>query len=108
MLEEKDLQAIGQLMDTKLSAQKSDIIGDVKGLLSESDQRVLDESTRRMNIMLENVVTPKFNLLAESQQSILEKLVPRACVDELEDEVKFLKVIIRQITEDVQNLKKAN
>lgn len=104
MLDEKDLQAIGQMMDTQ--EKKLSAMMDTK--LAETEQRILDESTRRMNILLENVVTPKFSLLAENQRDILEKLVPRVRVDELEDEVKFLKVIVRQMNEDIQNLKKAN
>ena len=33
---------------------------------------------------------------------------PRFRVDELEDEMKFLKSIVRQMSEDLQKLKKAN
>lgn len=89
MLDEKDLQAISQMMDGKLAAQKKEIMNEVK-------------------VLLDTEVQTKFNLLAEGQQEILERLVPRSRVDDLEDEVKFLKSIIRQISEDVQKLKKAN
>lgn len=104
MLDEKDLQAIGQLMD----AQEKKLSAMMDTKLAEQKKEILAETTYNMNILLENVVAPKFSLLAENQQSILEKLVPRARVDELEDEVKFLKVIVRQMNEDIQNLKKAN
>ena len=43
----------------------------------------------------------------QGQQAILEKLVPHSRVDDLEDEVKFLKSIVRQMNEDLQVLKKA-
>lgn len=85
MLDEKDLQSIVKLMDQ----QKKDII-------------------REVSVLIENEVTPKFNLLAEGQQTILETLAPKNRVDELEDEVKFLKSIVRQMNEDIQQLKKAN
>lgn len=85
MLDEKDLQAIAQLMEQ----QKREIIHEV-------------------NVLIENEVTPKFNLLAEGQQTILDTLAPKSRVDELEDEVKFLKSIVRQMNEDIQKLKKAN
>ena len=62
MLEEKDLQAIAQLMqgmedriDQKLAQQKKEIMQEVGELI-------------------ENEVTPRFNLLAENQQSMMEKL----------------------------------
>ena len=50
----------------------------------------------------------RFDLLAEGIQDIQEKLVPRSRVDDLEEEVKFLKVLYRQMNEDLQELKKAN
>lgn len=93
VLDEKDLEAIGRMMDARLAQQK---------------QEILIETTHRMKVLIENEVTPKFNLLAEGQQDILEKLVPRSRVDDLEDEVKFLKSIVRQMNEDLQLLKKAN
>jgi len=93
VLDEKDLQAIGTLIDTKLEKNKKES---------------LDEATHRMKILLDADVTPKFNLLAEGIQDIQEKLVPRTRVDNLEDEVKFLKVIVRQMAERISELEKAN
>lgn len=85
MLDEKDLQAISQLM----AQQRKEIMHDVK-------------------VLLDTEVSTKFNLLAEGQQTILETLTPKSRVDDLEDEVKFLKSIVRQMNEDLQKLKKAN
>ena len=61
-----------------------------------------------MNIIIESDVMPKFNLLAEGIQDIQEKLLPRSRVDDLEDEMKFLKVMIRQMAERISELEKAN
>jgi len=88
MLDEKDLQAISQIMDSKLAAQKKEIMGEVQ-------------------VLMESQFQPQFNLLAEGQQAILEKLVPRSRVDDLEDEVKFLKSMVRRMDEELQALKKA-
>ena len=85
MLDEKDLQAIAQLM----AQQKKEVMGEVK-------------------FLLDTEVKTQFNLLAEGIQDIQEKLVPRSRVDDLEGEVKFLKSIVRQMSEDLQELKKAN
>lgn len=93
-MESKELlEAISQMIDTKLAQQKTDI---------------LDEATHRMKVLLDTAVNTKFNLLAEGIQDIQEKLVPRLRMDDLEDEVKFLKTVIRQMNEDIQSLKKAN
>ena len=43
-----------------------------------------------------------------SIKDIQEKLVPRSRMDDLEDEVKFLKLMCRQMAEDIAKLKKAN
>ena len=93
MLDEKDLQAIAEMMDSKMDA-KLEPIKEVK--------------STGIKLTLENVIQPQIDGLAENQQIILEKLVPRSRVDELEDEMKFLKVIIRQMNEDIQKLKAAN
>lgn len=89
MLDEKDLQSIATMLDTKLAAQKAEIM-------------------RGAHVLMESEFGPKFNLLAEGQQVILEKLVPRSRVDDLEDEVRFLKSVIRRMDDDLQQLKKAN
>lgn len=42
------------------------------------DEKDLKEIAHLMNVIIENDVTPKFNLLAEGQQTILETLAPKA------------------------------
>lgn len=103
MLDEKDLQAIAQMMDKKLSQQKQEILLEMASKLEPIKSEVTG-----IKLALENVIQPQIDGLAENQQIILEKLVPRSRVDELEDEVKFMKVIIRQMNEDIQKLKAAN
>jgi hypothetical protein len=84
MLNEQDLQAISKM----LVDQKNEIMDEVQ-------------------VLMESQFQPQFNLLAEGQQAILEKLVPRSRVDDLEDEVKFLKSIVRRMDDELQALKKA-
>ena len=76
MLDEKDLQAIDQLM------------------------------AHRMNIILESEISPKLNLLAEGMEILQEKMAPRSRVDELDEEIKFLKLMVRQMNERINNLEK--
>lgn len=78
MLDEKDLQAIDQLM------------------------------AYRMNIILESEISPKLNLLAEGMEILQEKMASRSRVDELDEEIKFLKLMVRQMNERINNLEKAN
>ncbi len=81
-------QDLAELMDAKLQEQKQDLI-------------------QCMNVIIESEVTPKFNLLADGQAQIREMLIPRTRVDDLEDEVKFLKLMCQQMAEDIAKLKKA-
>ena len=78
-------------------------------MLEERDLQEIDRlMAHRMNIIIESDVMPKFNLLAGGIQDIQEKLLPRSRVDDLEDERKFLKVMIRQMAERISELEKAN
>ena len=56
---------------------------------------------------MENQIKPQLRLLAEGTADIQERLIPRARVDELEDEVRFLKLMVRQMAERVSLLVKA-
>ena len=97
MLDEKDMQAVSNLVDEKLGASE------------ERMSRVIDDrigaSERRMQVLIENTVNPKFDLVLDG---LREQLVPRSRVDDLEDEVKFLKVVVRQMGERMTALEKAN
>ena len=72
------------------------------------DEKDYKEIAHLMSVLIENEVKPRFDLLAEGQKNILETLAPKSRVEELEDEVKFLKSMIRRINEDVQKLQTAN
>ena len=85
MLEKQDLQAIAELM----KQQKTEIINEVK-------------------VLIENEVTPKFNLVVEGLQAVNEKLdnlAPKSRLENLEDEVNLLKIVIKQMNEEINTLK---
>lgn len=115
MLDEKDLQAIQSMIDAaeqRIAKSTTDLIDAAEQRITKSTTDFIDAAEQRITkntvALMDMEFTKKFNFLSEGQQAILDKLVPRSRVDELEDEVKFLKVIVRQMTEDIQNLKKAN
>ena len=60
-----------------------------------------------MQTIIESSITPKLNLLAENQRTLLETLAPKSRVDELQEEVDFLKSIIKMHSEQIAELKKA-
>ncbi len=74
----------------------------------EAIQGVVErESNRQMNLIVENAVTPQLKALAEGQRMLLEKLAPKSRVEELEQEVEFLKSVIRLHSSEIAELKKA-
>ena len=82
MLDEKDLQAIAEMMkgmesriDQKLEKQK---------------QEILDESTRRTKLLLDTEVTTRFNLLAEGQKVIMDAITPKNEIEQIRSEMDVL------------------
>ena len=122
MLDEKDLQAIAQLMDAKLAHQKQDIMSETKGLLAQQKQEImsetkgllaqqkqeiLDESTRRTKLLLDTEVTTRFNLLAEGQQTILEKLERLDDMEVMDTRINALEAMVKKLNRDMEKLKRA-
>lgn len=99
MLDEKDLQAIAEMM---------------KGMESRIDQKLekqrqdtLDESTRHMKLLLDTEVTPRFNLLAEGQQAILEKLERLDDMEVMDTRITALEAMVKKLSREMEKLKKA-
>ena len=129
MLDEKDLQAISQIMDSKIkeseqrmsakieaSEQRTAQLIDskisaseerVSAKIEESASQTLKEAMQGASAMMEAYFEPKFNLLFENQQTMLETLAPKSRVDELEEEVAFLRSVIRQHSREIEALKHA-
>ena len=107
MLEEKDLQAIAQMMDSRMGESEKRIAKLMDQRLAQQKQEILDETTQRMKVLLDTEVTPKFNLLAENQKIMLDKLAPKSESEELRSEVSVLKLAIRSINQEIAELKKA-
>lgn len=137
MLDEKDLLAIGQLIDQKLDVklaqqkqdllgemarqkddilgemdrrldqQKDDILGEMDRRLAQQKEEILTEATHRMQVLLDAEVKPMFNLLAEDISIIREKMIPESRIEAVEDDVSVLKASVRQINRELRELKKA-
>ena len=76
-------------------------------MLDEKDLQAIDEIfAHRLNVILESAIMPKFNLLAEGQQTLLETMAPKTKVEELEDEVQLLKAVLRSQSERIEAIEK--
>lgn len=77
-------------------------------MLDEKDLQAIDALiARRLGVVVESEIMPQFNLLAEGQQTLLQSLAPRSRVEQLEEEVGILKTAIRALSQDVDELKRA-
>ena len=99
MLDEKDLQLIQNLLDTQTSRMMD--------AMEAQKKEILQETAAATRVLIESSIMPKFNLLAEGQQTLLETLAPKSRVEELEEEVDFLKSVIKLHSEQIAELKKA-
>ena len=115
MLDDKDLQAIKELIDTvedRITKKTKEQIDAVEDRITKKTKELIDAAEERITkktiTLMDAEFTPKFNLLAEGIQTIQETLVPRTRVDALEEEIKFLKIMVRQMAEQINELKQAN
>lgn len=82
-------------------------------MLDEKDLQAIDQLiAHRMNIIIESDVTPKFNLLAESQEAIIEKLDRMEerleDMDVMDSRITALEAMVKKLNREVAALKKAN
>ncbi len=117
MLEEKDLQAIKELIDASVTASEERMKDYVtaseehmKDHVAAAEERMKDHVTAAENRWMafyEGSIQPQIQLLAEGHQTLLETLAPKNRVEALEDEVVFMKSVIKALAQDVAELKKA-
>lgn len=103
MLEEQDLQAIAQIMDQKLAQQKREIMGETKELLFQQKREIMQE----VGVLIENEVTPRFNLLAEGQEDILRRMPNEDDMDIVDERLSTLEAMVKKLNREVAQLKKA-
>lgn len=92
MLDEKDLQAIAQL----LSQQKQEIKTELR-----------QELMHDVKILIDADITPKFNLLAENQELLLERVPSRDDLELLESRLDTLELVVKKHSREIAELKKA-
>lgn len=88
MLDEKDLQMIQEMLD-------------------RSVEQTVGRTESRLVAYIESAVMPKFDLLANGHKLLLDTMAPKSRVEELEDEVSFMKQVIKAMSRDIAELKKA-
>ncbi len=96
MLDEKDLQAIAQLMDAKLEKQKQEIKTELR-----------QELMQDVKVLLDTEVTTKFNLLAEGIEDIQRRMPSEDDMDIIDGRLDTLEAIVKKHSREIAELKKA-
>lgn len=98
--EEKILEILG-LIQTDVSVLKTDV-SSLKTDVADLKDRVV-----KIEITQENIIIPSIQALAEGQANLLATLAPKNRVEALEDEVAFMKSVVKILSQEVAELKKA-
>lgn len=74
-------------------------------------KEITDEARRGavndIQVIIENTISKQLELLAEGQQTLLDTLATKSKVEEIEDDILMLKQVIRIMSQDIEQLKKA-
>lgn len=101
MMDEKDLQAIAQMLKAEL-APINDRLDQVQEDISD-----LRDTVTRVAVTQENVVLPRLQLLAEGHNTLLETLARKEQVEALKDDVATQGTAIMLVSQRVTKLEKA-
>ena len=82
-------------LECKVDQQKTELQAEIKA--SES----------RMMALMEGYFEPKFNLLADGQKLIQEKMLPMEALDIVEDRLDVLEAAVKLHSREIKELKKA-
>jgi len=126
MLDEKDFEKIQSMIDKSVGDAKDGILAQTAAMIDQAKDDMLKQSaasTRAMidqakddmlkqsaantRVIIESSVMKKLDLLIEGQQSLLETLAPKSRVEELEEEVSFLKSVVHLHSQRLAELEKA-
>ena len=97
-----------------INASENRTLAHTKELIDASENRTLacmkeliNASENRTHAYIEGAVMPQLQLLAEGHQTLLETLAPKSRVEALEDEVVFIKSVMKAMSQEIAELKKA-
>lgn len=70
-------------------------------------KELIEASENRTHAYIEGAIIPQLQLLADGHQNILDTLAPKNRVEALEDEVVFIKSVMKAMSQEIAELKKA-
>ena len=107
MLDEKDFEKIQSMIDKSIGDAKDGILAQTSAMIDQAKDDMLRQSAANTRVIIESSVMKKLDLLIEGQQAFRETLAPKSRVEELEEEVSFLKSVVRLHSQRLAELDKA-
>lgn len=91
--------------EEKILAMLTQMQEDITGL--KAGQRTMQDDITAIKTHLDYDVNKRFDAVNEGVDAILEQLTPKSRVDALEADMVVLKTAIKMLTQEVNELKKA-
>ena len=84
-----------------------ELLNDLKSAVSDmkGDMDALRQDVAIVRLDIENRMEPQIQSLAEVQKTLLETMAPKSRLDALEDEIVFMKSVIRSMSKEIAELK---
>ena len=105
--EQRMTQRITAVVDEKIAASEQRMTQRITAVVDEKIAAAEQRITKNSVAMMEAYFNPKFNLLAEGQQAIREKVEALEDLRTLSDRVDVLEVVVQTHSREIANLKKA-
>lgn len=99
MLDSKDLEILQTMMTQIVAASETRMSAKIDESIAASESRIM--------AYIESDILPRFDKLADGHKLLLETLAPKSRVEELEEEIAFLKPLVMSTLTDIDKLKKA-
>jgi len=97
-------------IDESIAASESRMSARIDESIAASESRMMGQisaSESRIMAYIESDILPRFDKLADGHKLLLETLAPKSRVEELEEEIAFLKPLVMSTLTDIDKLKKA-
>ena len=110
VLDSKDLEILQTMMTQIVAASESRMSTKIDESIAASESRMMGQisaSESRIMAYIESDILPRFDKLADGHKLLLETLAPKSRVEELEEEIAFLKPLVMSTLTDIDKLKKA-
>lgn len=110
VLDNKDLEILQTMMTQIVAASESRMSAKIEESIAASESRMMGQisaSESRIMAYIESDILPRFDKLADGHKLLLETLAPKSRVEELEEEIAFLKPLVMSMLTDIDKLKKA-